>query len=338
MDSNSEFRKKSIQMMQFHETSIIGYVATLFLSFRIVEEQKTANSKMDDIAKLMTGIIQELINKENRSRSTMYWATFFLTTIGMMERELRELHGLILDIVHEEMMPTLTQQFRNNTGIISFLAIVAEDIDKYWPKAKEIFKYMFKEISKCDQDSIDKFGDILIAACFYPEIGIGVNLIDYFFSGKIYEDKRWKTCCNKVMAGMLVRNPEQLRSILTRHIKQIGDLDRTLIVIREAQSSNIAKLIREFRYLSPWNKFITHGLFKVKLRYFLVKILGCGLAQSNSVEEFAKEFRRFVIEVFWGFAGINADINYEWIEYDKALSETESQRKENGGILYEPNK
>ena len=54
-------------------------------------------------------------------------------------------------------------------------------------------------------------------------------------------------------------------------------------------------------YHTGSNEFLVSGLSSItKLRY-CIKILSGGLVQSTSVEEYGREFRRFVIETARGF-------------------------------------
>ncbi len=84
------------------------------------------------------------------------------------------------------------------------------------------------------------------------------------------------------------------------------------------------------------NRFIAKGLSSVvSLRYFLVKILLCGAVQTNTVEEYAEEFRRFVVETVKALLGdVRDEGQYRYLDVEEALAQTESQRRLGQGVTW----
>jgi hypothetical protein len=138
----------------------------------------------------------------------------------------------------------------------------------------------------------------------------------------------------KILAGMQMRNPALLRSILEQH----GEDDRTLKEVRLFATDKLKDDCDKFFYAVSWNRLICKAILdNTTLRYFLIKILMGGIAQSNSVIEYTREFRRFVIEIVRAYWGEEQDPHrYDRLSVEEAFSETLSKRRVGGGKLWVP--
>ena len=169
-------------------------------------------------------------------------------------------------------------------------------------------------------------------ASFFPDINLGVQVAEDLIDRGCLDDPAWRELAYTVLAALHVRNPRVLRQVLERH--GVGEV--VLAEIRRHIAPYITDARDEAMYQSGWNQFIAVGLRSdVRLRYFLVKILVGGLVQSNSVEEYAREFRRFVVETTRSYLMEPVvPASYSHLTEMEAFAETESKRRPGDGLKW----
>jgi hypothetical protein len=151
---------------------------------------------------------------------------------------------------------------------------------------------------------------------------------------KFFDNPLWRACALKVLAGMLARSPKILNDLLIKE----GIDTAILNEVRPLMNERMLEMKYVKSYQCSWDEFLIAGISSlIKLRYFLIKYVFAGLIQSNSVEEFAKAFRRFVIETARGFLNDHNNDTYSLeISLQQALDETESKRIPGGGKRWVP--
>lgn len=146
------------------------------------------------------------------------------------------------------------------------------------------------------------------------------------------DDPVWRECTLRVMAGVLARRPSALDDLLDQR-----DLDSSLLREARAYLTPDTLVLRDqILKQALWNRLIAVALAShTKLRCLLIKILIGGFVQSNSVEEYAREFRRFVVELAAAyFPESHDDAVYARLDVQEALVETESQRAVGQGQVW----
>ena len=315
LEKDGDFMMLTMKMINYRAASIIGYVATLTLAMAI-----------DKNREMLDDIIGELIALD--SYSSRYFTNQLLISLSFMDKSLC---SKTLDIFYRKLLPLIVEK-DNYSGFNSFLIIVSIDVDLYWGQSEGIIEYIYRSLAnERDKDSISYIEYSLIYSCFISEIKIGVNVVNYMLEKDLLNSELWRKCTLKVLAAMLSRNPKVLNEILIRTGIDIS----VLTEIRPYINENMLKMKNEIIYRYAWNDFIVSGFSSAKIRYFLIKCLLGGLVNSNSVEEYSKEFRRFVIEAAKCFLIENKDDAFYFrLSLEDALRETEHTMISGGGEIW----
>ena len=220
-------------------------------------------------------------------------------------------------------------------AILDCLGIAAIDLATNWQICEPAIRHVLDQVGDAtDETTLSHLGDELAKVSYFDDIGTGRNVIDLLLRENYLNDPHWRPCVMTILAGMQMRNPSLLRSILERH----GEDDRTLKEVRVFASDELRDYCNKFFYMVSWNRLIAKAILdNATLRYFLIKILMGGLAQSNSVTEYTREFRRFVIEIVRAYWGESQDQErYYKLTVEEAFSETLVKRRVGGGKLWVP--
>src|SRR3984893_17092265 len=320
LSPGSDFRRAAMSMLTFKVTSGIGYVAAVTLAMRLVRDP---------------GRIEEIVVELVASgrASGVHFAALLLVDISYTYPALSPSPvELLLDTIGPQ---ESTGGYPLDRAIHDCIGIAAINLVANWGICEPAIRHVLDHLDRvADEPTLGELGDPLAKVSYFDDIDAGRNVIELLLREHYLRDPRWRGCVMKILAGMQMRNPSLLRSILERH----GEGDRTLKEVRVFASDNLKDYCDKFFYMMSWNRLIAKAiLVNSTLRYFLIKILMGGLAQSNSVIEYTREFRRFLIEIVRAYWEAAADPRrYEKLTVEEAFSESITKRRVGGGKLWVP--
>ena len=310
----SPFRRLITRMLSFRVTSVIGYFAVVALPALLIQQWAAVGGIIDDLIAINTP-------------SCRYFGPLLLVNVSYADQAHSE---RCLGLLREKILPW----FQSHDDELDWLVlhgfgIAATDVPALWPSCAEIVESVFQHLERGqDEPKIARFGDELVKANFFdPELG--ERLLVMMLDRGSLDNPLWRTCTLKVMAGLLARSP----AMLERMLKDRG-MDES--VEREARRFVTETLIqtRDVHIAQvTQNRFLVRAVVSdARLRYLIVKILVGGLAQSNSVEDFVKEIRRFTVELVAAYLGDrNDDRKYRTLSVGEALAEAQPWRIVDGG-------
>jgi len=311
LDINSEYMSMTLKMIEYRQASIIGYVATLILAGIL-------RNRMEKFDEIIDTIL------ESNSKSAKFFGFLLVYIIAISKNNLIE---KLLDVIHKKFIPQIVNDFgKDEYAMTLFLSIGAIDFELHWKKCEIILSDIINQLSdKNNLTYIDNFGEILIGCIFQSDIKLGIKICDYLLDKGLHENQFWRDFTYKILAGMLSRSPNILKSILNAHMEK--DITNE---IRIFLTEGIIRDRSEISYQNSWNNFFILGLFSnKKLRYLLIKNFLSGLVQANCPKEFVREFRRLVVEGIKTFFSDDSDnkINYDKLTVEEGLSSTECVRR-----------
>jgi len=320
LSAGSDFRRTAIAMLTFKPASAIGYVAAVSLAMRLVRDP----ARLDEI-------VTELV--ASGRTGGVFFASLLLVDISYMDPALSR---RAVELFVQRIVPKVIEgKYAFDRAILDCLGIAATDLTVNWPICGPAIRDVLDHLSHVADDAkLSELGNELARVSYFDDIDAGTSVIELLLAEDYLHDSRWRGCVMKVLAGMQMRNPGLLRSILERH----GETDRTLHEVRMYAGDDLKDYCNKFFYMVSWNRLIAEAILNnTTLRYFLIKILMGGLAQSNSVIEYTREFRRFVIEIVRAYWSEGEDPGrYHKLTVQEALSETLAQRRVGGGRLWVP--
>ncbi len=320
LSPGSDFRRVAMSMLAFKARSGIGYVAAVTLAMRLVRDP----GRLEEI-------VIELV--DTGGTPGVHSAALLLVDISYMDPALSR---RTVELFVERILPKAIQgEYPFDRAILDCIGIATIDLGANWKICEPAIRRVFEQLSReADEPTLSGLGDELARVSYFDDIHAGRNVIELLLQENYLNDPRWHGCVMKILAGMQMRNPALLRSILEQH----GEGDRTLKEVRLFASDELKDDCDKFFYAVSWNRLICKAILdNTTLRYFLIKILMGGIAQSNSVIEYTREFRRFVIEIVRAYWGEEQDPHrYDRLTVEEAFSETLSKRRVGGGKLWVP--
>jgi hypothetical protein len=318
-EPGAEFRKLAIAMLNYRVTSIIGYIGLVSLPLALRSEWNTVESLVDEIVALNTP-------------STRFFGTLLMVNLSYTDEKFC---GRALAVLHERFLPWMLRDgLEIEWVVLTAVGVTDCDLEGQWPALERLIDDVLTHFrAGNDEARATALGDDLLKACFFRRIEMGVKVIHLLIDRGCLEDPVWRTCTLKVMAGMLARDPARLRQALSAHPN--GDA-----VIREARGFMRDRVIIESdRFVGQvnWNRMIARVLVGYpKARYLIIKILVGGLAQANSVEEYAKDIRRFIVQSIASYFldTEEDDARYARFSVEEAFAESESHPRAGAGEVW----
>ncbi len=318
-DPGSEFHELILQMLNYRVTSIIGYIALVSLPMALHSDWNAVERLVDEMVTLNTA-------------STRFFGTLLMVNLSYTDEALC---GRALAVLHERFLPwMLSDGLEIEWVVLTAVGVTDCDFERQWPALELLIDDVLKHFREPkDEPRATALGDDLLKASFFRRIEMGVKLIHMLMDRGCLEDPVWRTCTLKVMAGMLARDPARLRQALSAHPN--GDA-----VTREARGFMRDRVIIESdRFVGQvnWNRMIARVLIAdPKARYLIIKILVGGLAQANSVEDCAKEIRRFIVTTIGAYFVESDDeaAKYAHFTVEEAYAETECHVRPGEGRVW----
>jgi len=324
----SPFRRLVLRMMNYRFCSAVGYFATVALSVTLSKNWDATEAFIDSLIGLNTD-------------SSRYFGTLLLVNLSYMAPELSV---SALELFNRKLVPwilSLSLEFEPGTytdtiyawAVLDCLGIADIDVEHGWPPcARALTQVLDYFARRGDAEAIRKMGDEIMKASFFPDIRIGTNMIELMLRRGCLTEPLWRPCVLKVLAGMLARSPGTLREILEAHSAPPG----VLAEVRELLTDEVIDSRDRFLYQIGGNRAISWACASnVIARNLLIAILVGGIAQSNSGEDFAREVRRFVVELAAAYLGGTPDpARYEKLSVEEALAQTESRRVIRAGRVW----
>jgi DNA-binding transcriptional regulator YhcF (GntR family) len=276
------FLKNVLEMIAFGKYSINGYLAVVALHLFFIQ---LGNEKLTKIDNIILRISQ------NPIESNHFFLCILLDNLLKTKGQNSAFYHHILEHVRKIINPLIKE------GTIDFNPFFYLDNDFFNKNSNEpiynqLVSQFFSISSKSVLDNIlPKLNYISFLENKLPSRYIAKKFID---SDHLNNDS-W----NQSLMTFLATCYENDKEFITSLIGQLG----AKLKINEWQlinkaNKNISSLNLPRSYQSKWNEFIVNGIIHNKrIRYFLIKDLIGGLIQSNTVPNFSKEFRKFIIEL-----------------------------------------
>lgn len=314
----SEFRRATIAMMTYRAASAIGYAATVTLAMRLIRDSNR---------------LEEVVTEIATGRAGVHFGALLLVDISYMDPTLS--HRAVELFVKRVVPKAIDGLYPFDRAILDCVGIAAVDAAANWGVCEIAIRHVLDHMgSTLSPSALNDLGGELAKVSYFDDINAGRYVIELLLRNHYLKDPLWRPCVMKILAGMQLRNPGLLRSILERH----GEDNRTQKDVRLYASEDLKDYCDKFFYMVSWNRLIAEAIVEnATLRYFLIKILMGGLAQSNSVSEYTREFRRFVVEIvraYWG--EIEDPKRYYKLTIEEAFAETLAKRRIGGGKLWIP--
>jgi len=307
LDPEHDFYKLCMRMLDLRPACVVGYVATVQLIAML-------QNPSDDWRTFLQGLLAK------RSKAAAHFGT--LLTIGVAQAVPAHAQEAV-GVVEREIMPQLLLfGIENEADVLLvslFFSIIALDVNGLWPVCE---RTLLKIDSAARAGGLpwDRVAQVLSFSCFYPNVVLGERVTEFAFER--YRGSA-SVVLETVLASLVARSPAVAEAVVARQDHVDPDLlDRA----RRLVTAELLSRRDQISYQAGWNGVILRGMTELpRVRYYLVRDLLGGLIQSNSVPEFAKEFRRFVVNSARDF--LLQDGPHELIiDIESALGATESKR------------
>jgi len=316
---DSPFRQRAIALMSFRAESVIGYVAAAMLTILL---RRSPNAIED--------IVSELIKA--RTSASLFHASLLLLNLRYSGLEIRE---QCLELLKSSVVPALlAEPAAWGKELLHCMTIVSFDPERHWQQGQEILDLVLTGLDqRAEESQLRRLGEHFAGVSFLPNAEVGRRLNRLLLDRKLLSNPKWRDCVLHALAGLCARRGEWFEELAEEF--RLSAEEKAEVTSRAAR--DLHQAAHEMVYQAGWNRFLAYGLSsKGPLRYFLVRNLLGGLVQSNSVEEFSREFRRFVFETaayyLTGAPGPN-----RWdVDPAEALAAAESRRRIGRGDPWRP--
>lgn len=310
--NGGKFEQLTLKMMAFEPGSIIGYEAAMLTSAALTE------GLVDfDV------VVNKLLVEDNPAN---LFCLNLITTIYAYMSPSKV--NLIIQTVRDVIVPYLIESENHPEAIVGgVVGITAIAFGALESECEAILDLISDDV-KMSQSSTRaaSLTDQLINCVFHPNIEAAQFLIGYVVKNKWLDEPFLRTCGMGVLSAAFVRNA----NILSGDVVTLSNYDVILQEVKQGLTKELYARRDSMSYQTVWNRFIATAFKNTKVRYYLAKILTGGLLQSNKVEEYALEFRRFVVELTRGYF-TDTDINYDFFTMDEAMRETEPKYVKGAG-------
>jgi hypothetical protein len=314
----SQFRETALRMLGYRVTSCVGYVAMAALTSVLADDWAATRS-----------FIAELIG--TGSEAAQFFGTLLLVNLCYAN------HANAvpaLQFFADDFVPRVRDgSARYDWVIHDCLGIVETDVAGLWAFGEPIVTAVLEYVGEHEsQERVDEFGHELAKASFFPDVGVGMAVVGILLERKLLRRPRWRTAVRRACAGLGVRSPSALQQLFDEH--GISEDERQFV--RAAVDDEVELQSRRFVVQTSWNRFIATALARiVTVRYLLLADLIGGLIQSNSVPEYSREFRRFVVDAVRAYlTEEGAAKDYSRMTVEDVYAATEAVRHAGAGEVW----
>jgi hypothetical protein len=276
---DGECNRLCLQMMTLRPASAVGYIATVLMI-----------AVLHDKPREYRAFLQELLSV--KTRAAAHFGSVLV--VGISQSHLDRSRET-LEILEIEIVPRLLEFGIENDADVPLLALffatIALDVSAFWPACERILTSI-DAAARRGVISWTRTAEVLSLSCFYPNALLGEKVTDFVLS-RYDENGAAGVVVDTVVAGLAARSPALAEAVIARHGRfDAGLLDRARLLV----TPELLARRDQISYQAGWNGVILRGMTELpRVRYYLIRDLLGGLVQSNSVPEFAREFRRFVI-------------------------------------------
>lgn len=316
INKDSGFYTLSLKMISFAPYSVVGYISTLGLIDVIYHNYEKE-----------PWIVQQIASDIYSDNESAKFFLFILSdNILKIPNQKEAFYKEGLNLAKQFIIPDILGG-KIKSNIFYFLDNKTVDVETNWHLYKEVVDFV---LTKAETGYIKGVEEKISYCAYLPDLRIGMRLFSYFIDTGLYKRQQWKNSFIKLASALYSRNSILVKKTLAEYKIETGYFNEWMLLnSTEKESSEI----REARsYQTNWNDFLIYGLIKNRrLKLHIIRDLIGGLTQSNSVEDFSKEFRRFILQtlktLILGETHLNRTLTVEEI-----VDLTESKRQAKGKI------
>ena len=314
----TEFRTLALKMLGYRVTSAVGYVAMATLTAPLADDWEATRDLVTEL--VATG-----------SEASQFFGTLLLVNLCYANHAncAQALRFLAEDFVPRVRAGTA----RYDWVMHDCLGIVETDVAGLWALGEPVVSAVLDYVGEHEtQERVDEFGHELAKASFFPDVAVGMQVVGILLERKLLRRPRWRTAVRRACAGLGVRSPSALQQLFDEH--GISEDERRFV--RAAVDDEVELQSQRFIVQTTWNRFVATALARiVTVRYLLLADLIGGLIQSNNVPEYAREFRRFVVDAVRAYlTDEGAAKDYAQMTVEDVYAATEAVRKPGSGEVW----
>jgi hypothetical protein len=201
------------------------------------------------------------------------------------------------------------------------------DIEVNWLVYKEIIDFI---IHNAHADNVKHISSKISYCAYLPNPNVGKRLFLYFIEKEVYKKDAWKEAFINLAAAIYSRDTRFVEKVIRD--KQLDDklINEWMLLNYSYKDSAEVRVARS--YQTNWNDFLVNGLVSnQRLKFHIIRDLLGGFSQSNSVEEFSKEFRRFVLQTLKTF--LLGDFDFQKELTIEEIMEVAETKKTSTGVV-----
>ncbi len=312
------FRALALRMLGYRVTSVVGYVAMATLTSLLCDDWEATRSLVGELA-------------ADGGEAAQFFGTLLLVNLcyanGANSRA-------ALQLFADDFVPRVRDgSARYDWVMHDCLGIVETDVAGLWELGEPVVTAVLDYVGEHEtQERIDAFGHELAKASFFPDLAVGMQVVGALLERKLLRRPKWRVAVRRACAGLGVRSPSALQQVFDEH----GITEDERRFVRAAVDDEVELQSRRFVVQTSWNRFVATALAHiVTVRYLLLADLIGGLIQSNTVPEYSREFRRFVVDAVRAYlTEEGAAKDYSRMSVEEVYAATEAVRRAGAGEVW----
>lgn len=305
---NRNFQEATLRMLTFRSGSVIGYVAAIMAASLVANDEKNFDLLLEALLK-------------HDSKASRFSLGVIATQAAVFNPNRA---AFVLERLRHKFVPyQLARGYESEEVFSSFISVAATDLPHFGRACRDTLDEILFAISESgDVSRAAAFGDRLVNSNFHPQSEVGHLIVEYLLARKCLDRPQWKVATQRVLAGMLARNPNKLHEFLKAEANSESIIDE----VRQHLDNELLVRKDQVSYQMSWNWFFVSGWETKQIRFHVVRDLLGGLVNSNSVEDFAKGYRRFLVELAKSYM-IKREESYSQLSASEAHRLAESSRQ-----------
>lgn len=312
------FKEDAFKMIDYGKFSINGYLGVVAIHLYLIKTET-------DTLKLIDETVNRLI--KNPTESNHFFLCIFCDNLLKTKNQNISFYNHVLSKVKKHANQLIVD------GIIDFSPFFYLDNDYFKSNMEEpIFNELVAQFFNISSTkTLNKILPKLNYIAFLESKQASRFIVEKIFNLNKLNDDTWNKTLITFLAICYETDKEFMSSLIKRSSNSI-DINEWQLINNVNQ--DILSLHLPRSYQSKWNEFIVNGLiYNKRIKYFLIRDLIGGLTQSNSVEDFSKEFRKFIVELTKSY--FNDEVIYfDDLKQDEVFSFTVSEKDLNKAEFY----